>query len=163
MKFKTFMKIVFVAVLLGIGGTCYGCYNLLSSSTPDSPTPQAPSVQATSSTATATAAPPPAQAEATPVGKDSLRPFDQKILDQAGKRIQGDKVKDAVSGSVKVNLYQDKPGQGVNRAKVDLDRDDKWDEKWTFKDGTVIRQVAPNDDEKYTVEYELQEGRWVEK
>jgi hypothetical protein len=55
----------------------------------------------------------------------------------------------------------------VNRLKVDLDRDEKWDEKWTFASdgGTdgVKRQVAPNDDEAYTEEYRLDGERWRRK
>ena len=49
-----------------------------------------------------------------------------------------------------MNLYQDDGHSSVNRAKVDLDRDDKWDEKWTFKGDTIQRKVAPKDDEQYT-------------
>ncbi|MEZ4472387.1 MAG: hypothetical protein R3F60_16640 [bacterium] len=37
-----------------------------------------------------------------------------------------------------------------NRLKIDLDRDEKWDEKWTVKDGAIQRDIAPADDERYT-------------
>lgn len=43
-----------------------------------------------------------------------------------------------------------------NRAKVDWDKDKKWDEKWDFrKDGSIKRQISTNDDENYnaTEEY----------
>ncbi len=104
-------------------------------------------------------------ATATQAGPGALRSFDQAILDKAGQKISGDKVKDALPGSVKVNLYQDSPGQGVNRAKLDLDRDDKFDEKWTFvNEGgvwKVKRQVSPADNEQYTEELYLEGGRWV--
>lgn len=162
MKFKTFMKILFAGFVLLLGGTCYGCYHLMSSGHEDRP---APTRTYTETTTVAPTSPPPSAV--VPEGPGALRPFDQKILDKAGQKIAGDKVKDALPGQVKVNLYQDKPGQGVNRAKVDLDRDDKFDEKWTFeKDGDawkVKRQVSPHDDESYTQEYRLREGRWVEK
>lgn len=160
MKFKTFMKILFAGFVLLLGGTCYGCYHLVSSRQQD-PVPTRTDSETTMVT------PNPTPTSAVQQGPGALRPFDQKILDKAGQKISGDKVKDALPGQVKVNLYQDKPGQGVNRAKLDLDRDDKFDEKWTFeKDGDswkVKRQVSPQDNENYTEEYRLREGRWVAK
>ena len=83
-----------------------------------------------------------------------LREVDRLILlDFRGKAIGTDKIKDATRGKpYKVNVYQDAGQRLTNRVKVDLDRDEKWDEKWTFEpDGAVTRQIAPNDDEKYTV------------
>ncbi len=80
----------------------------------------------------------------------TLRPMDAEIMSAAAANISGDKVKDAIRGrSWKVNLYKDAGEPQVNRAKVDLDRDDKWDEKWTWKDDTVTREVASNDNEVY--------------
>lgn len=75
-----------------------------------------------------------------------------------------EKIKDATKGKAyKINLYSD-DGQRFNRAKVDLDRDDKWDESWTFKaDGSTERQVAPADDEKYTEVWVLERGGWKKK
>ncbi len=72
------------------------------------------------------------------------------VLAFRGKDLGTAKVKDARSGETwKVNLYQDEGEATVNRAKVDLDRDEKWDEKWTFDGDAVSRQVAPQDDEVY--------------
>ncbi len=55
----------------------------------------------------------------------------------------------------------------MNRLKVDLDRDERWDESWTIEpDGAdlkVKRQVSPTDDGTYTVELRLQHGRWIPK
>ena len=75
-----------------------------------------------------------------------------------------EKIKDATKGQAfKINLYAD-GGQRFNRAKVDLDRDDKWDESWTFKSATDIeRQVAPADDEHYTEVYVATDGAWAKK
>lgn len=75
-----------------------------------------------------------------------------------------EKIKDATRGSpYKINLYSDDK-VAWNRAKIDLDRDDKFDEKWDFKPGDVIeRQVAPADDEQYTETYVLTAGAWVRK
>ena len=77
------------------------------------------------------------------------RAVDKAVASYIGK----DKKKDVTRGKpYKVNVYQDDGHSMANRAKLDLDRDDRWNEKWTFRDdGTVQRQVAPDDDEAYTV------------
>ncbi|MFN7975357.1 MAG: hypothetical protein U0166_23890, partial [Acidobacteriota bacterium] len=90
------------------------------------------------------------------------------ILDRAAQNISGDKVKDAFPGEYyKVNLYRDAGEAKVNRLKIDLDRDDRFDEKWTFLPAgpadQVKRQVSPQDDDtSYTVEYMLRAERWVQ-
>lgn len=108
--------------------------------------------------------PPPAPA----AGTEPLRNLDRLILAKIGAGIGGSKAKDAFSGQPwKANLYRDAGESGVNRVKLDLDRDEKWDEKWTIeREGgqeTVKRQVAPNDDESYTEEYRLRGGAWAVK
>lgn len=94
----------------------------------------------------------PSAASGTASASKSTRGELDKLLVARGQRsLTGKKEKDIASGKpYKVNLYQDDGHQTVNRAKVDLDRDDKWDEKWTFKGDTVQRKVAPKDDEQYT-------------
>lgn len=94
-----------------------------------------------------------------------LRPMDRELLELAKRPIAGDKVKDAFPRARhKVNLYKDAGQTQVNRAKLDLDRDEKWDEKWTFEGaGKVKRQIAPNDDEQYSLEFRLEGERWVKK
>ena len=90
--------------------------------------------------------------------------WEARVLEVLKQPAVGDKTKDALgSGGPKVNVYADGGASSWNRAKVDLDRDEKWDEKWTVKDGTVERQIAPNDDEKYTRLLVLRGGAWVEK
>jgi hypothetical protein len=80
----------------------------------------------------------------------------------AGKSLGSDKIKDATKGRpYKVNLYQDAGKSTMNRAKVDLDRDDKWDEKWTFDGDAITRQVAPNDDDNYTETYMWDGNAWA--
>ncbi len=91
--------------------------------------------------------------------------MDQKILEKLRAGFSGDKVKDVFkSEPFKVNLYKE---EGKVRAKVDLDRDEKFDEKWDFDtEGgkeKVKRRVSTQDDESYDREYRLEEGRWVEK
>ena len=94
-----------------------------------------------------------------------LRDLDRKLLARVKQGISGASQKDAVRGEAwKVNLYKDAGKTQINRAKVDFDRDEKWDEKWTFEDdGRVKRQVAPADDESYTVELRLEGERWRRK
>jgi hypothetical protein len=97
-------------------------------------------------------------------GEGELRAMDSEILDVAGKNIAGDKVKDAVRGrSWKVNLYKDSGSATVNRVKIDLDRDDKWDEKWTWEKDGILREVAPNDDEVFLSKQFLPSGgrKWL--
>jgi hypothetical protein len=101
-------------------------------------------------------------------GGEPLRDMDSRILARARQGMSGDKVKDAFKGEAwKVNLYSDSQNGTVERLKLDLNRNEKWEEKWTFeKDGAdtkVKRQVAPADDENYSVEYRLLGGKWVRK
>ena len=70
-----------------------------------------------------------------------------------GKDIGSSKLKDVTKGKpYKINVYQDDGNATANRLKIDLDRDDKWDEKWTFDGDGVSRKVASQDDEAYDVE-----------
>jgi hypothetical protein len=105
--------------------------------------------------------PTPARVEA-PTGAEALREMDREILAAAVKPLGSDKAKDAIRGkSWKVNFYQDAGKSRPNRLKVDLDRDDKWDEKWDLDgSGGAVRQVAPADDEKYTETYDLVGSGW---
>ena len=108
-------------------------------------------------------APPPAEPTSTPtVTGTGMRPEDDAALQYLGRDIGSDKLKDVSKGrTFKVNVYQDAGHTTANRVKIDLDRDDKWDEKIDFKPEGVIRQVAPNDDEQYTQTYRLVDGAWV--
>jgi hypothetical protein len=91
------------------------------------------------------------------------REVDQAMAQALKSPVQG-KVKDATKGRpFKINLYSD-DGKRFNRAKVDLDRDDKWDESWTLgADGSTERKVSPADDETYTEVHVLDGDRWVRK
>jgi len=96
---------------------------------------------------------------------NALRPMDQEILARVREGISGDKLNDSIKGrSYRVNLYKDPGKPGVNRLKLDLDRDGKWDEKWNLEaDGRVKREVAPADDEHYTDSYILDGSAWKRK
>lgn len=123
------------------------------SSAADPPTSEAGSAEAGAAGATAGAAADPLAA---------LPTYERVALSWAGRSISGDKLKDATKGeSYKINVYQDEGRTAANRLKVDVDRDDKWDEKWTFHDdGTISREIAPNDDEQYTARQVWTGGAW---
>lgn len=102
------------------------------------------------------------EAAPTPVPDPTGRPVDAQVLAFQGRDIGSDKLKDVTKGQpYKVNVYQDAGHSSVNRAKIDLDRDDKWDEKIDFTPEGVKRQLAPNDDEVYTETTWLEGGSWV--
>lgn len=84
-------------------------------------------------------------------GELAARPVDTEVMTYKGRNLGTDKLKDVSKGKAyKINVYQEAGETSANRAKVDLDRDDKWDEKITFKAGEIVREVAPADDEHYT-------------
>lgn len=133
--------------------------------TPPSPEPMAAaSPQPASATGAGGAeAASPAVGEAGGAGSGpAMRDVDKAVMAWAGKDLGKKKIKDAIKGrGFKVNLYQDSGKSAVNRAKVDLDRDDKWDEKWTFDGANVSRKVSPNDDEDYTESSVWDGSQWV--
>jgi len=86
------------------------------------------------------------------------------MLRFVGRDLHTAKMKDVTQGKAwKVNVYQDAGHTSANRAKLDLDRDDHWDEKWSFEDdGTILREVAPQDDEQYTQRLVWDGARWTQ-
>jgi hypothetical protein len=101
---------------------------------------------------------------ATPSGNSDLaaRSYDAEVIAWSKRSIGGDKMKDATKGkSWKLNLYKDAGFSTVNRAKVDIDRDDKFDEKYTFETTKITLQCAPNDDESYTETYHWNGIGWT--
>lgn len=173
MRYKTFRSLVLVAAVFGGGALIWA----LGSREPK-PAEPVPAAQPRPAAAPAAVPEPPAadapaaaptaggNVPESPSDADALRPMDEEILARVAQNISGDKAKDAVRGRPwKVNLYRDAGQPGVNRLKIDLNRNEKWDEKWTISSEggvqTVKRQVAPADDESYTVEYRLEGKRWV--
>lgn len=103
---------------------------------------------------------PPVEAP-TGVPPDSGREIDRVVLDYFQRNIGTDKLKDVTKGRpFKINVYQDPGQKTANRAKVDLDRDDKWDEKLSLEDGRITRQVAPDDDEAYRQTFHWNGSGW---
>jgi hypothetical protein len=92
---------------------------------------------------------------------------DQLIVDylNAHRQAAGDKIKDALPREAfKVNLYADNASPTWNRLKIDLDRDEKWDEKWDLENGQPVkRHVSTRDNEVYDLEFRWQAGGWTEK
>lgn len=166
MHFKTFRTLAIVGAVGAGAAGIYGLSRLGGGSAPEpSPAQVERPVRAVAQPAGPATAGDAAAGDASP---DALRSMDREILARVAQGISGDKAKDAVRGRPwKVNIYQDAGQSRVNRLKIDLDRDEKWDEKWTFvSDGgqdVVKRQVAPNDDEAYTEEYLLEGERWQRK
>ena len=102
-------------------------------------------------------------ADASPTtNADGLRPVDQKIIGQLASPASGDKIKDAFSKeSYKVNFYREASEQTWSRLKVDLNRNEKWDEKWDVANGQPVkRQVASKDDENYDQTFVWKNGKW---
>jgi len=164
MRFKTFRTLAIGVVVAAGFGTAVGVATCCKKSeTTDAPVAKKPEEQP-KPTAKPKETAPPEQAKST--DEDALRPMDQQILDLLAKDATTDKLKDAFPGKpFKANIYRDGTGTKFNRVKIDLNRNDKWDEKWSVEteDGkeTIKRQVAPADDEKYTHDYRLIGGKWV--
>ncbi len=174
MKFKTFRILAIgAAVLAVVGGwsltakACGGRRDYAPSPTPPVAQPAEPY-----STPQPTAPVQPAQ-PATPTrelkpGEQALRPMDVAILEVLARPMSGEKIKDAFpSQSYKVNIYKDAGFTTANRLKIDLDRDEQDDEKWTLEGSgaeiKVKRQVSPKDDNTYPEEWRLLNGAWAPK
>ena len=69
------------------------------------------------------------------------------------------KAKDFTSGAgPKVNLYDDDGDGKWDRGKVDVDRDDTWDQKWTIKGGVLERKIEATGEVSV-----FNQGAWVPK
>ena len=165
MRLNTFLA--GVAGLAGIAVAGAGALYVLSPSAPVVAVPPPPVVVAPVVTAPIAVAPDP-YPEDDPNGPTATSPaanqreVDAIVLGYQGRDIGSDKLKDVTSGkSYKVNVYQDAGKTTANRAKIDLDRDDKWDEKITFEPDKITRQVAPGDDESYTLTFHWDGAGWA--
>jgi hypothetical protein len=160
MKYRTFRNLLTlggIVLLLGLCGLCGTCARLSGTksyrNTPPPPVARTTPTPAPSST--------PA-----PSDTGGLRRVDKMIVDYIGfMPAMTDKHKDLFPReSFKVNIYRDGDSQTWTRVKIDLDRDNKDDEKWTLAGKQPDkRQVSTRDDEQYDREYRWQGGQWVEK
>ncbi len=171
MKLKNFLALVGVG-LAGVGGAAWWGISSLPDAEPAAvaPVPVASTVDLNTpvrlAAERAVDIPPlrlPDKTEAPPADVPSGRPVDAAVAAWVGRSLGSSKRKDITSGRpYKVNVYQDEGHTVANRAKVDLDRDEQWDEKWTFHDdGRISRKVAPADDESYTITEVWVEGAWL--
>jgi hypothetical protein len=88
----------------------------------------------------------------------NLRDVDRDAL-AVLQRPVSDKVKDASRGRpYKINAYSD-DGRRWTRLKIDLQRDEEWDESWTIKpDGRIERKLTRADGSGHKA-YRLVDGR----
>lgn len=167
-RYKTFVKLVQTGAVLSVVGLGFAFYALKGRGPGMDELP--PSAWPTADPAAlASSIPPSNPAPPTTPGKPANVDLDFSSIDKAAlefhhRQIPGGKIKDATKGfGYKISAYQDPGKTECNRLKIDLDRDNKWDEKWTFEGNDVKRQVAPLDDEKYIVEYRQTDGGWRRK
>ncbi len=187
MKYKTFRTLAILGVIVVGGATLYSvrpdpAHNppaAIPSAPGTAPIPAATRAETSAKTrpptsATSSAAATTGTAAATSSGEatvlaagDPLRYLDRRVVRTIEQGISGSRKKDAYpSESWKANFYKDTGARGVNRVKIDLDRDERWDEKWTItrkgSDYTIKRQVSPKDDDQtYSVEFTLAGDRWI--
>jgi hypothetical protein len=161
-KLKTFLAGAAGGLLLLCAGIVAGGGALTDAVTgPPAPGPALSTLQPVEVEAPPAAGPAPAAPEASVVG-DGLRDVDREAMSWRGKALKSDKGKDvSAKRPYKINVYQDSGNKTVNRLKIDLDRDDKWDEKWDFDGDELRRQVAPGDDEQYTQTFRWSGNGWV--
>jgi hypothetical protein len=152
----------FLAIVVGVG--CAGIFLLFKACKSNEPPPKPEEVLA-KQPPDPTLTPDPIPSEPTPKpasNEMAARAYDAEVIAWSKKSISGDKVKDASKGKpYKINLYKDAGKTTVNRAKVDINRNNKFDEKYTFEESKITLQVAPADDEKYTKTYHWTGSAWL--
>jgi hypothetical protein len=171
MRLSNFLILLVVLGGVGIGGLYFACRGSGGDSQAD---PKGDDKKPVVSTPAETKPPDPAPAPAEvkpapPAGKklestDDLaaRDYDSEVIAWKDKTITGDKQKDVSKGKpYKIDVYRDKGAKTVNRAKVDLNRNNKFDEKYSFDIGKITLQRAPADDENYTETYHWSGTGWV--
>ncbi len=171
MKRKHFFLLAGLATVLVVGGLlATGVVGglFLATTEAESVKPTArPAAQPAVNPAFAPQSPSPAVAPDNPgkpptINGPSERDVDKDVMRWAGKDLGSKKLKDVTKGRpYKVNVYQDSGNSTMNRAKVDLNRNDKWDEKWTFDGSNISRKVAPADDENYSETYVWNGSAWT--
>ena len=154
-KLKTF--------LAGVGGgLVLLCAGVLAGRSPTAPPPPQAALPAPPAPSPPAAPPPVSAAHEPPRGGDGLREAERAAMAWRGKSLGRSKGTDVTSDApYKITVVQDPGHATVNRLRIDLDRDDKWDEKWDFDGEGVRRQVAPGDDEQYTQTFAWSGNGWV--
>lgn len=167
MKLKHFLVLATLVAAGGIFGLTQACKSddvpppsTTTSSEPPprppTPTPPLPTGTTTPPVESTTPTEPPTPSDL------PARSYDAEVIAWSKRSISGDKMKDATKGkSYKVNLYKDAGKTTVNRAKVDVNRNNKWDEKFTFETTKITLKRAPADDENYTETYHWNGSGWT--
>jgi hypothetical protein len=96
-----------------------------------------------------------------PIAAAKLRPMDRAILELVARPTHANLEDVFPDRPYEVNLYRDGVGSTIDRVKIDLDRDGTWDEMWSVEGDDIRRQVAPDDDERYTRSTRLHADAWV--
>lgn len=167
MKLTHFLLLATIVVVLGIFGLTQACKSGHDDVPAPAPVVTAPRPAPTPTPAPVAPTPTPngsAGSGAAPSGPSDLaaRPYDAEVIAWSKRSISGDKMKDATKGKpYKLNLYKDAGMATVNRAKLDLNRNEKFDEKYTFETSKITLQRAPSDDEQYSETYHWNGSGWT--
>jgi hypothetical protein len=168
LKFRTFqilLTLVGVAVILGVFAFEFvkrknappQKINIVEVPSGTAPVAQPPTTPPTTPAAVASAD----AGSALPEGAFAFRDVDHDVLRLVQQPAAQDHLKDVTKGKpYKVDLYSDDSKQW-RRVKIDLNRNGKWDEKWSLKDGKWRREVSNADDENYDESFVLVNGAWV--
>jgi hypothetical protein len=126
----------------------------------------------------AAAAPPPPSSEGAPPHKPQvydykeppmvkigppLRPMDSEILDAiaVGEFTHAQRLDLFPDRPYHVKLIGSVPDRWISIVMIDLDRDGKWDEKWTLKPDSVIRLDFDDREPMGGKPFMLRHGQWV--
>jgi hypothetical protein len=158
MKLRNFLLLV---VLAG-GGAITASYLACSKSSEPAKEKEHIAMPAPAVDAAVVVAPPDAAVAAAPHADLLPRPYDAEVLAWRTKSVAGGKGKDVSKGRpFKINVYQDAGSKTVDRVKVDANRNNKFDDKITFKGDQITLEHAPADDEKYTEKYLWNGAGWT--
>jgi len=163
MKLRNFLLVV---VLVGAGGVTASY--LACSGKHDEPdktkavTPPVTDIKPAVPPPTPMPPPPPTPATGSASSDLAARPYDADVLVWRTKTAPKGKIKDAEPhAAFKLDLYQDHGKSTIDRAKVDANRNGKWDDKYTFDGDTITLEHSPGDDEHYTQKYHWNGSGWT--
>jgi hypothetical protein len=159
MKLKNFVLLV---VLVGAGAVTVSYMACSKHDSAPKPAPGPPAPPMPPPTPTPTPTPPPTPPAPAATSDLAARPYDAEVIAWRTKTAPKGKLKDADPGAAwKLDLYEDTGKPTINRAKVDANRNGKWDDKYTFDGDKITLQHAPADDEHYTETYHWNGTGWT--